>query len=713
MNRTLPEGRLPLKDRSKLFQNKGQFSTPNDKVKRVKISSPTTLQSQQNAPFNHTLKPPTEDNNQYELLGTSTPKKDGQITFLTHKIEEKTKVDVEDAQEKDKTNDKELIKWRNTWKSLLPHQHIYFENDDSNVKEKKKAMLSLKKVGAVIEPFFDDNINIVVSRRSYDKRAQYLPGDLFGTLKKRGIKVWNYDKVFRFMQHLGESVADIDTNDTQLEDLLQNERILGPSDKDPSVKREDMKYFIGPYLYIYDITQRLRPIAVREWKDKRELPSIKRTTNGKSIFVEEAKSTSTASLIKRHKRRLQNLEECCDYRLMLEDACFPKGFEHLRRPDYWERIAMCERYLAQYYSRHPEEEPNVKYKGTDFSNFEISHPPAFKKQKILTSESKDTKQITQEDLRLAQLIADADDIDTAARQRRLEKSKKIDKIKFDIPALPAPPLGIRRENSVFGTGTNKEIQHKKISVASNASISNTINGNNGKLLCEYGEIVASGVAQSGSAVVGYSQGKSGSNTIVGNGLAPSRASTTSRTILNDSRRTVVLGGGAKESNNHQLSHQEKQENHFYNEITKDIGNQETKLDFNSVNNISLINNNQFKKNNSSAAIWKRLQRKLETCDPLNPFNEIPTHHDQSQNNTQNALISTAATPVTMAAQITANKTKKKHEMKPGYCENCRMKYADFDEHVIGDVHRQFATNNKNFTEIDLLISDVVSKRSFA
>ncbi|SCZ89613.1 BZ3500_MvSof-1268-A1-R1_Chr9g10485 [Microbotryum saponariae] len=42
--------------------------------------------------------------------------------------------------------------------------------------------------------------------------------------------------------------------------------------------------------------------------------------------------------------------------------------------------------------------------------------------------------------------------------------------------------------------------------------------------------------------------------------------------------------------------------------------------------------------------------------------------------------------------------------KPGYCENCRMKYEDFKDHVVASKHRRFAQNPKNWYELDNLLS---------
>jgi len=55
----------------------------------------------------------------------------------------------------------------------------------------------------------------------------------------------------------------------------------------------------------------------------------------------------------------------------------------------------------------------------------------------------------------------------------------------------------------------------------------------------------------------------------------------------------------------------------------------------------------------------------------------------------------------------AQMTKKKVEPKPGYCENCREKFDDFDEHTSSRRHRKFATDNKNWAELDALLIKLV------
>jgi regulatory subunit for Cdc7p protein kinase len=47
------------------------------------------------------------------------------------------------------------------------------------------------------------------------------------------------------------------------------------------------------------------------------------------------------------------------------------------------------------------------------------------------------------------------------------------------------------------------------------------------------------------------------------------------------------------------------------------------------------------------------------------------------------------------------------ELKPGYCENCREKFNDFDEHTVSRKHRKFATSSENWRELDELLSLLV------
>lgn len=68
----------------------------------------------------------------------------------------------------------------------------------------------------------------------------------------------------------------------------------------------------------------------------------------------------------------------------------------------------------------------------------------------------------------------------------------------------------------------------------------------------------------------------------------------------------------------------------------------------------------------------------------------------------------AAERAANAASKKATKKPAKREAKPGYCENCRDKYDDFEEHTVSRKHRKFALTTSNWTELDDLLSKIQS-----
>ncbi|KAI0305515.1 Dfp1/Him1, central region-domain-containing protein [Multifurca ochricompacta] len=50
--------------------------------------------------------------------------------------------------------------------------------------------------------------------------------------------------------------------------------------------------------------------------------------------------------------------------------------------------------------------------------------------------------------------------------------------------------------------------------------------------------------------------------------------------------------------------------------------------------------------------------------------------------------------------------KREETTKPGYCECCRMKFDDFQKHIIHRKHRKYATNPDNFIQLDYLLERI-------
>lgn len=57
--------------------------------------------------------------------------------------------------------------------------------------------------------------------------------------------------------------------------------------------------------------------------------------------------------------------------------------------------------------------------------------------------------------------------------------------------------------------------------------------------------------------------------------------------------------------------------------------------------------------------------------------------------------------------------QKKKETKPGMCEVCYTKYTDYRAHVQEAEHREFATDDRNYREIDMFIAMLSSENANA
>ncbi|KAI1763366.1 Dfp1/Him1, central region-domain-containing protein [Hypoxylon sp. FL1150] len=136
--------------------------------------------------------------------------------------------------------------------------------------------------------------------------------DILLRAKEMGKKIWSMDKLQRMLVLLletdpyvsaeiafgGRKPKEIEsrtTEDRNLLRLLNNERVHGPSDRDPTVNDQELHYFKGPYIYVYDMEEKQKPIMVREYKkvaDKSRgtWPQFRTAALGRCPFVDEYES---------------------------------------------------------------------------------------------------------------------------------------------------------------------------------------------------------------------------------------------------------------------------------------------------------------------------------------------------------------------------------------------------------------------------------------
>lgn len=143
------------------------------------------------------------------------------------------------------------------------------------------------------------------------RRQQTRSSDVLYKARELGMKIWALEKLQRMMTTMFDTNTGYQTShshntrshsvqgttagrvrEADLSQLLRNERINGPSDRDHSVATKEMNIFRGPYIYIHDIDEKSKPIMVREYskvthKEEGDWPQFRSVANGKCPFVEE------------------------------------------------------------------------------------------------------------------------------------------------------------------------------------------------------------------------------------------------------------------------------------------------------------------------------------------------------------------------------------------------------------------------------------------
>ncbi|KAG2732280.1 hypothetical protein G9P44_004697 [Scheffersomyces stipitis] len=236
----------------------------------------------------------------------------------------------------------ELLHWQQSWRKIMKESIVYFEGVQEysrlQLSEYKRASKLLKLVGCEITPFYDSDVTIIVSRRSFNARKDYPSNDIFSNVSQLKIKVWDYEKVFRFLKNLGinivtgidesvhrmvqlsggdvSNVSKSTKHKDNLYNLLKEEKIFGLTDRDPNAKRDDLHYFDKNYLYVYDLSQKVRPIAIREWNDS-SYPVLNLTLDGKCPFISDPNDVNTE---RKMLRRMRKWNASQQYRDLLKKA---------------------------------------------------------------------------------------------------------------------------------------------------------------------------------------------------------------------------------------------------------------------------------------------------------------------------------------------------------------------------------------------------------
>jgi regulatory subunit for Cdc7p protein kinase len=126
--------------------------------------------------------------------------------------------------------------------------------------------------------------------------------DILVRAREMDKKIWAFTKLVKILEMLNDpdpfgTAAAPKPEEANLAQLLDKERTSGPSDRDPTVATKELIFFKGPYIYVYDIEEKQKPIMVREYTkvaDKKDggWPQFRSTQNGRCPFVEDDESLS-------------------------------------------------------------------------------------------------------------------------------------------------------------------------------------------------------------------------------------------------------------------------------------------------------------------------------------------------------------------------------------------------------------------------------------
>ncbi|CAI4058001.1 protein serine/threonine kinase activating protein DBF4 SKDI_04G2820 [Saccharomyces kudriavzevii IFO 1802] len=590
---------------------------------------------------------------------------------------------------------KELLEWQTNWKKIMKRDsRIYFDiTDDVEMNAYNKSKMEKRRdllkrgfltLGAQITQFFDTTVTIVITRRSIENIYLLKDTDILSRAKKNYMKVWSYEKAARFLKNLDVDLDHLSKTKSAslatptLSNLLHNEKLYGPSDRDPRTKRDDIHYFKYPHVYLYDLWQTWAPIITLEWKsqeltnlDELPYPILKLGSFGRCPFIGDRNydETSYKRVVKRYSRDKANKK----YALQLR-ALFQYHADTLMNTS-----SVNDQTKSLIFIPHTCNDSTKSFKkwmqekAKTFDKDELKKPD----DAIQKSHGED---------------------DNQADHNNSISSKEIENRKH----LP----GEKAENKPFVTEECKNYPQQKESLVTsklNHPILATFTRQETEEvpddLCtlktksrQAFEIKASGAHQSNDVATSF-----------GNGLGPTRASVMSKNMKSLSRLMVDRKLGIKQTNGSYKSHT----------ITATTA-VETAIESKKRPSVNLLQKDEIcsKVMNKDNSIHMETTNKVQDLPKTGTksastglkFNndiKITTDHITASKKT------TTSTITTLHPNAQATQPAQKEPIKnSGYCENCRVKYESLEQHIVSEKHLSFAENNLNFEAIDSLIENL-------
>ncbi|GMG20303.1 unnamed protein product [Ambrosiozyma monospora] len=688
---------------------------------------------------------------------------------------------------------RDLESWRARWKELLrKNSCVYFEIDEKRENDRKRVALAFKALGAQITSFFSENVTILISTRTFSRSANYAQSDIFRIAKMRqDMKVWNYEKVYRFMENLDFPVPELDSiGSAKLASLLQKEKLYGPNDRDPNAKRDDIKYFSGIYLHVYDLRQKTRPVAVREWTTGKH-PNLYHSVNGRSLFLEENKLNTESDRLRRSKRRLLDLEKNRKYRddLIRESyssTCTDKLSydERVQLRFQWEQQmeepCRKKQKLNSNYSKgevialragglglhqnsigsgtstttNQNEYGEIAASGLAQSGSTVIHGNGGGNGLGPTGSSVANRQLSVSKRKMVEMLNTAPVLQRRRSSRLAAKSQTGSPIKrkthadrvenaakiamFDripmtpvaeetTPVIPSPddsvdriisgnsksisvsiphndqpsPLKMRRSSSDKRQRSRAAIEPPRLKIAS------------AKLASIKKESRAYSAVTLNKSINPIPKLVAAANTTCDDTVSVSSDAENEYDKTADNETTQIYESNTNNTNvtteGDESQSQKEPETPIsrHNQLQHQIA-----VKTNAVSQSQPDSFEQEEESESESEFEETVTTKEDThIEEQHQEEDDDDSESESESEDNKAKIGDQLKRLHKKFQDRRVPIMKKKELKPGYCENCRVKYDDFDEHIWCEKHRMFAENDDNFKDIDDLIKTVNTTRT--
>ncbi|KAH3666024.1 hypothetical protein OGAPHI_004213 [Ogataea philodendri] len=122
--------------------------------------------------------------------------------------------------------------WKQKWYDALKHCTVYFQDtpeSDADPEIKQKILILFQYSGVKVLPTFDPKtVNFLVTSVPFSTKATYAPDNIFHYVLSNKIKVWHYEKCFRFFKSLNITYRKIMTAQAQTGDFSESPDILSP-----------------------------------------------------------------------------------------------------------------------------------------------------------------------------------------------------------------------------------------------------------------------------------------------------------------------------------------------------------------------------------------------------------------------------------------------------------------------------------------------------